>query len=270
MTQSGFAPVDSTQIYYEIHGEGHLQTLVMLHAGICDSRMWQSQVSYFAQIHRVITYDMRGFGKSPMGKTAYKSYQDLEALLDHLQVESVILMGCSYGGLISIDYTLAHPNKVRGLVLVGSGISGFEFTGEPHPLSAKIDEVYETGDMEQVSELEVQMWVDGIGRSPDQVDPDVRELVHKMNLIPLLVDETLWDMEEAPETQAIDRLETIEQPSLLIMGDLDIQSSQQRTNILEQRLPNARKVVMKSAAHVPNMEFPDEFNQTVSDFLKSI
>ena len=270
MTESGLISIDDTQLYYEISDADNRQTLVMLHAGICDSRMWQSQVAHFAQTYRVITYDMRGYGKSPMGKTAYKSVQDLEALLDHLQVENMILMGCSYGGLISIDYTLAHPDKVQGLILVGSGISGFEFTGDPHPLSAKIDEIYDTGDMEQVSELEVQMWVDGVGRSADQVDPNVRKLVYDMNLIPLLVDEVLWDMEEAPSSPAIDRLNTLTQPSLLIIGNLDVQTSHERTDLLEQRLPNARKVVMENTAHVPNMEFPNEFNQIVSDFLKSI
>ncbi|HKV84922.1 MAG TPA: alpha/beta fold hydrolase, partial [Ktedonobacterales bacterium] len=93
MTQarSGMAAVNGAQLYYETAGEGH--PFIMVHAGICDSRMWDAQFEYFANRYRVIRYDMRGFGKStmPPGPTALR--EDLYGMLRFLGVERAYVMG---------------------------------------------------------------------------------------------------------------------------------------------------------------------------------
>ena len=126
---SAFVEVNGARLYYEDSGNG--ETLVLIHAGIADSRMWEGQLAAFARCYRVIRYDMRGFGRSEMGEGPYAHHRDLHALLDALGVERAHLVGCSMGGRTAIDFTLEYPARVRSLVLVGSAIGGAEIWGDP-------------------------------------------------------------------------------------------------------------------------------------------
>jgi pimeloyl-ACP methyl ester carboxylesterase len=268
--QTGFASVNGTQIFYTIDGSERDETILMIHAGICDHRMWQPQVSHFAKRYRVVTLDMRGFGQSKMVEGEFSFYEDILALLDTLKIEQAWLMGCSLGGKAAINLTLTKPERVQGLILVCPAFGGYQYEGENHPLEAAIDTAYNNGDMELVSELEVQFWVDGEGRKADEVDAAVRKLVWEMNLIPLKVDEALWEQEVNLEPPASERLQEIDKPTLIIIGDLDIASSKERADILEKGIADAKKITMNRTAHVPNMEFPEQFNQIVDEYLRGI
>ena len=125
----------------------------------------------------------------------------------------------------------------------------------------------EAGDLERVSELEIQIWVDGPQRSPEDVDASVRDLVREMNLIALRNEASGLGEEWEPEPPAADRLPDVQAPTLLIVGDEDQPSVFAAADLLERELPNVRKVVMHGTAHVPNMERPEEFNRIVLDFL---
>ena len=84
---SGFASINSARIYYRMGGKGH--PLILLHAGIADSRMWWPQISTFAQSYKVVTYDLRGYGKSVMPAGYYAHSRDLRALLNTLDAASI-------------------------------------------------------------------------------------------------------------------------------------------------------------------------------------
>lgn len=264
---SGFITANGTQIAYTDQGKAHEQTIVMIHAGICDQRMWRSQVAHFVQRYRVVTLDLHGFGQSKMGSNPFTFHGDVLAVMDHLGIQSAWLMGCSMGGAVALDLTLTNPQRVRGLLLAGSALGGYRYTGTPHSLRGAIREAEERGDLEIVSELEVQMWVDGIGRTPQQIDPDLRKLVYEMNLIALRVDEASWELEQEIDPPAIERLSEIQVPTLIIIGSLDLVASQERANILLKGIAGAEKVTMNGTAHLPNMEQPDVFNAHIDAFL---
>ena len=84
-----------------------------------------------------------------------------------------------------LDFALEYPQRVGNLVLVGSAVGGFAPDFDPPRQWDEILAADEAGDLERVSELEVQVWVDGPGRSPEDVDTSVRDLVREMNLIAL-------------------------------------------------------------------------------------
>jgi pimeloyl-ACP methyl ester carboxylesterase len=126
----------------------------------------------------------------------------------------------------------------------------------------------EAGDLERVSELEVQIWVDGPERQPEHVSATVRDLVGEMNLIALKNEALELGEELPPEQPTVDRLVEIRAPSLVIVGDLDQPLTIARVDLLERKLPNVRKVVMPGVAHLPNMERPEEFNRIVLDYLE--
>lgn len=266
--QSGLAEINGTQLYYEVTGSG--DALVMVHAGIADHRMWQPQVAALAQDYRVVTYDLRGFGQSPMVDAAYSHTDDLRALLDFLGIERTYLIGCSRGGKMLIDYTLEHPEQVAALIPVCAGVGGLELDEAPPRQWDELVAAFKAGDLERTSELEVQVWVDGPQRTPDEVDPAIRDLVRNMNLIALQVEQSGLGSEQEPATPAYGRLGEISAPTLVIVGDLDQPSVVQAGDVLWQSIPGAQRVVMTGTAHLPNLERPDEFNSHVLEFLRSL
>ena len=270
----GFAEVNGAKLYYEVMGAGH--PLVLLHEGIADSRMYDDQFNAFAQRYRVVRFDLRGFGQSdlPPGDEPVALYEDLYGLLALLGIKKTYVLGMSMGGAIALDFTLAHPVMVDALILVAPGVSGYDmasFEVEYQAIGEEIEEAVKRGDYERASELETRIWVDGPERTPQQVDPVVRQRVYEMNL------HNFRNMgaAEFPPSQELDppaiaRLGEVAVPTCLIIGDKDVREMLSIIEKLEQGIPGARKVVMRDVAHALNMEQPEEFNRIVLDFLGSL
>src|SRR5215217_1678210 len=213
LRETGMAEVNGARIYYEAAGEG--DPLVLVHAGIADSRMWEDQLMAFADRYRVIRHDMRGFGTTAMVEGPFSYHEDLRALLDSLNVERAHLVGCSMGGGAVLDFALEYPQRVGNLVLVGSAVGGFGPDIDPPRQWDEILAAEQAGDLERVSELEVQVWVDGPRRSPEEVDASVRDLVREMNLIALRSEASGLGDEWNPEPPAADRLPAVPPPRAL-------------------------------------------------------
>ena len=268
LPESGIADVNGARIGYEILGEG--EPLVLVHAGIADGRMWDAQIDAFSRRYRTIRYDLRGCGRSPMVPGPFSHAVDLRALLDALEVDRAVLVGCSMGGGAVIDLALENPERARALVLVGPAISGFGFDEGPPEEWDELVAADEAGDLERVSELEVRMWVDGPRRGPDAVDPAVRDLVREMNLIALKNEAMQLGEELEPEVPAASRLSGIQAPTLVLVGDEDRARTLAAAGLLEGEIPNVHKTVMAGTAHLPNMERPEEFNRLVLGFLEGL
>ena len=122
---SGFANINNARIYYEIAGRG--QPFVMIHAGVADSRQWNNEFASFANRFRVLRYDLRGYGKSEPVEGEFSHLQDLKTLVDYLHLdEPLILMGCSMGGGLAMNFALTYPSKTKALIMVDSGPPGLE------------------------------------------------------------------------------------------------------------------------------------------------
>ncbi len=267
-TETGFAEINGARIYYEIAGAG--QPVVFVHAGIADRRMWNPQFEAFAERYRTLRYDHRGMGKSSMPPGPFALRDDLYALMRHLDMTPAVLIGCSMGGSAALDCVLEHPDAALALVLVGAGVSGntLEPGEEMKRLWEEVDELAGKGDLDGANEIELRMWVDGVRRTPDQVDPAVRELVREMNLASFTRDAEHQQGQPQPlEPPAFGRLGEVHVPTLVIVGSDDQPLIVQTADILASQIPGARKVVMEGLAHVPNMEQPAEFNQITLDFL---
>ncbi len=263
--QSGFAALNGTAFYYEIAGAG--SPLVLVHAGICDSRMWDAQFAFFAQHYRVIRYDLRGYGQTAAMDGPFAHHHDLYSLLKHLGIARTHLLGCSMGGSACLDFALAYPDMVDRLILVGSAPGGYQ-TKRPRPAQiAAVDAALERGDFATAAELETQIWVDGIGRTPDQVAPAIRDLVRAMNMIALQNEVLALGQPQPLDPPAAQRLAEVQAPTLLLVGDLDQPRTLDAIEFMAERLSNARKMVMTDTAHLPNLEQPEQFNAIMLDFL---
>jgi 3-oxoadipate enol-lactonase len=264
---SGFADIKNARLYFEIAGEG--QPLVLVHAGIADSRMWNWQFAVLARRFRAVRYDRRGFGRTQASAGPYSHHDDLYQLLRFLKIERAMLLGCSQGGKTALDFTLEHPPMTLALVLVASALGGFEFAGEQPRQLAELEQADEAGDVERVNELELQIWVDGQTRAPHQIDAGLRELAREMNRIALSAPKPTGE-EQPLEPPAIQRLHEIKVPTLIITGDLDTPQTLAAARVLAEAIKGAQSAVIESTAHLPNMERPEEFNQRVLSFLSRV
>jgi 3-oxoadipate enol-lactonase len=266
--QTGFAEINGARIYYEVAGEG--QPFLMVHAGIADKSMWDEQFEFFARKYKVVRYDMRGYGQSLPVADDYQRHEDMRALLDFLDIDHAYLMGCSMGGGACMNFALEYPNRTDALIMVGSAPSGFGYDDwSPSPLDIAMEVAYQKGDLEQVNEIAMQIFIDGKSRTPDQVDATLRRKVYDMNMIALR-NERLMGKDIPPPASAAKRIGELRLPVLIVMGDLDEEYIVRAANFMEANLPNARKLVMPGTAHLPNMEFPDEFNAQVQAFLDTL
>lgn len=268
--KSGFAHIDSAKIYYEVAGQG--PPFVMIHAGVADSRQWNNEFVNFARTYRVLRYDMRGYGKSEPVEGEFSHMHDLVSLLDTLEIhEPLVLMGCSMGGGLAMDFALTHPSRVRALIMVDSAPSGLELDVARSSKFADVEKAFEEGDLDRVAELETQIWFDGTGRTPEQVDPAMRKLLWEMNRL-ALAHEIKELGKRLPNTQApaFDRLQELDKPVLVIVGARDTPYTLAAADYMIQKIPSARKGIIEDAAHLPNMDQPHAFQEIVEHFLESL
>jgi pimeloyl-ACP methyl ester carboxylesterase len=266
--QSALAEINGATIYYEVSGKG--QPFLMVHAGIANKSMWDDQFDFFAQQYRVVRYDMRGYGQSLPVAGDYQRHQDIRALLDFLSIDHAYLMGCSMGGGACMDFALDYPDRADALIMVGSAPGGFAYDEwSPSPLDEEMEAAYQKGDLERVNEIGLRIFVDGKGRTPDQVSPALRKKVYDMNMIALR-NEGLLGKDVPPPTPAAKRIGELHLPVLIVTGDLDEEYIARAADFMATNIRGARKIVMAGTAHLPNMEFPNEFNAHVQAFLDGL
>jgi len=265
---SGIAKINGAQLYYEVRGKGF--PLLLIHAGVADSRMWEAQFEAFSKEFQVIRFDLRGFGRSNMPSGSFSNHEDVRALLDFLEIEKAYLLGISFGGMIALDFTLAYPDYVKALALGAPSVSGASPSERIRQFWEAEDAALEKGDIEGATELNLKLWVDGPHRNPEQVSPGVRELVREMQLN-IFKKEIPEDVEEIDlDPPAAGRLGEVAIPVQVLVGDLDLEEKLELADMLVSEIPDCRKVLIPGVAHMLNMEKPDEFNQSVLDFLSTI
>ncbi len=269
---TGFVETNGTRLYYEMMGEGH--PLVLLHGGYMDRRMWDDQFAVFAERYQVIRYDIRGFGRSELPQVPYADREDLYALLTYLEIQKAYLVGLSLGGMAAIDFTLEHLEMVAGLVLVGSSITGFPIM-ELYSEEALQREIQRREPfMKAVQERNLPALIDALIDDPTLVpSPDyasarqrVRENLSEYSFVFVLDPAPRRDIVPS----AYERLVEIQVPTLLIVGGDDDFVLHRMADKLEQDIKGARRVTIAGTHHMPNMEKPQEFNEIVLDFLKSL
>jgi pimeloyl-ACP methyl ester carboxylesterase len=264
-TNSGLIEINGANLYYEITGSG--PPLLLIHAGVADSRMWADQIEAFAQHYRVIRYDLRGFGRSNLPAGSFANWEDVRTLLTAFDISETYLLGISFGGLIALDFTLAYPQMVKGLILGAPSVSGDTPSERIKQFWAEEEALLEAGDLAAATDLNVRLWVDGPHRRPEQVNPAVRDLVRQMQLRAFQIEVPSDIEEQALIPPAIERLAEVKTPTLLLVGDLDLPEKLEMVDKLVSELPHARKVVLPGVAHMLNMEQPAQFNQIVLEFL---
>lgn len=264
----GTLSVNGATLAYEMEGKGH--PLILLHAGIADSRMWDEQFPVLAEQFQVVRYDARGYGKSEPVAGAFYPYEDLVGVMDALEIEKAYLLGCSMGGKTMLDFALAYPDRVSALIPVASALGGFVFNAWSKEQAAAIESAEQKGDFARISEIEMQIWFDGLHRTAKQVNQAARQKAYEMNLKALQNEALVESIEQRLDPPALNRLTEIHAPTCVIVGELDVPAILEIADKLTNEIDGAYQIVMPNVAHLPNMENPADFNQHVIEFLKSL
>lgn len=237
--------------------------MLLLHGGLVDRRLWDEQMPVLAERHRAIRIDLRGYGKSEADPVPFSLVDDLDAVLSHHAIQRVSLVGLSAGGGLAIEFALAHPDKVQRLVLVGPGLPGFEWSDGMADLDVAIGRALATGDVAAALEETIDYWTVA-RREKSSVDPSVLERVRAMSR-QLFAGPDLDEFERRDLT-IIGRLREVAAPTLLIVGEQDVDDIHRIAELIERDVPNVRRESIPGGHH-PSLDSPQKFNDLVLSFL---
>jgi len=267
LVNKGFAEVNDTRLYYEIVGRGH--PLVLVHGFSVNTRVWDDQFEVFAKRFKVMRYDVRGFGKSalPTVGKEYSHSKDLKALLKQFRIGCAYIVGLSMGGRIALDFTLEYPEATKALILVDSIIGGFRDWSKTW--SELWESVWKEAKKNGVEAAKEVMKNCPLFK-PAFEKPDVA-----FRLTQMISDYSGWhfintDPLRSLDPPAIDRLQEIRVPTLIIVGERDLPDFHIIADILNKKIQNSKTITLKGAGHMSNMETPSEFNEAVLSFLANV
>ncbi|WP_428664103.1 alpha/beta fold hydrolase [Runella sp.] len=263
-TLTGLAAVANTKLYYEVEGKG--EPVVFIHEMALDTRLWNAQWKAFARRFKVIRYDIRGFGQSARARDPHNPCEDLKALLDYLNIQKVNLIGLSLGGNVALSFAEKYPERVLKIVTADTNLDGFkDYTRQ---LSAAVENIIDLASHQGWHDEQQNVWL----RSPlmrlyaadDKTIINLSEMIadyHGDHFINPRIDPTFG----TPRT--IDLLSTITAPTLVLVGEKDEESFHRMATLLAEKIPNVRKVIIKGAGHLSNLDKPKVFNKLAISFL---
>ena len=264
---SGIVVVNGIRLFYEAAGSGSV--VVLIHGSYMDRRMWDPQFLAFAREHRVIRYDIRGFGRSDAAVVPFQAHEDLFALLQTLNVTHASLVGLSGGGRIAIDFTLAHPSMVDRLVLAAPGLSGWRYDLADTLWKPAARLARSRGD--SVGMVLALLTSDNIRPAMEHPDlaPRIRELAvaNMANWMGLI---RHGDPEIVASPPALHHTGMLRVPTLLVIGTRDNADLLNIADTLSATVPHLRRVTFEGAGHVVNMEQPARFTELVLAFLRAV
>jgi 3-oxoadipate enol-lactonase len=249
--------------------------VVLVHAGICDRRMWNPQISALSAGRRIVRLDLRGYGSSDRKPASTLSHHlEVAALLDELEIEGAHLVGVSMSAGVIAEVALARPDLVGSLLLVApSGSLRTEVTADIEAFWEAEEEALAEEDLDAAVEVNLETWVDGPGQPSDRVPAAVRAFVGQMQM-KAFENVDGWDEEDLDdrglEPPIQKRVAEIGVPTRILVGELDVAAVGQTAARLAQEIPRATLVRWPDVAHLPSLERPDDFSRFALDWFADV
>ena len=252
------------EIGYDDRGSG--TALVLVHGHPFDRTMWRPQAEHFARDGwRVITPDLRGYGASPVvpGVTPMGVFaRDIAALLDRLGVTECVLGGLSMGGQIALEFCRDFPGRLRGLVLADTFAQAETEDGRTARYAAA-DRLVREGMDGYAHEVLPRMVAPANIAARPEVAAHVLDMMRRTS--PAGAAAALRGRAARPDHTGT--LARIAVPALVVVGSEDDFTPVADAEYMAARIPDATLAVIDGAAHLPNLERPEEFNSVLGAFL---
>ena len=251
------AHVNGIDLHYQSYGEG--DTIVFAHGAGGNLLSWWQQIPFFSQSYHCITIDHRGFGHSidePEGPGRLSFVSDLEALLDHLEIESVHLVAQSMGGRTALGFAVAHPERSKSLLMADTpgGISDPELV----EMQRKWRERQEPG----------EIGFRALSETFQKRRPDMAMLYLQISRTnPPRPDNPPGAADDGPTA---DQLAQVKVPTLFIVGEDDQLTPPHLIEKAASYIPGAKVTRVPEAGHSVYFEKPDVFNFELDRFLRTV
>ncbi|SFM43553.1 alpha/beta fold hydrolase [Methylobacterium pseudosasicola] len=250
---------------------GQGQPVIFLHANVCDSRMWRDQMKATSTSAAAIAYDRRGFGRTSAESEDFSSVADLMAVIEAMtDGQAPILIGCSQGGKIALDFILQHASRVRGLILIAPSVGGAPepvYSPNVKELMVRLKDAKDAGDLDEMNAVQARLWLDGPLGSEGRVQGQARQLFLDMNSIALRSPPIGSNLDTAP---VFDHLNEVRSPTLVVWGNLDFPHIQDRCCKIVAKIPGALAYEIPGAAHVPSLEQPAVVTAAIVTFMQRL
>jgi len=256
-------------IHHDIRGAG--EPVLFIHADFVDGRMWDGVRARLGGLCTA-AFDKTGYGRSSPATGPVPRRRELKEVFDTLALGPVHVVGCSNGGCQALDFALEYPDQVLSLTLVNAFPSGWQPQGAPPPQILAMIEALQKSDLEAASELQLQIWFDGPGRTTSALGSEAqsaREEAAVMNRI-FVERGTFFVTGGAPveplDPPALGRLGEVRARTLVVDGQFDWPENRRASRLLADGIPGARLIEV-DAAHVPPLEDPVGFARILGAFL---
>jgi 3-oxoadipate enol-lactonase len=256
----------SNGITYRDEGAG--RPIVFLHAFPLNQTMWDEQLAEFASNYRVITFDWRGFGGSPLGNgisTMEDFADDLAGLLDRLSIERAIICGLSMGGYASFAFHRKYSERISALILADTRATPDNEEGKQRRY-----EMAELARNKGASAMVDKMLPQLLGETSQRKNPTLVERVKAMieSGQPEGIAQALLAMAGRPDSTGM--LPQIGCPALIIVGNEDKLTPPSESEKISQAIPDSTLAIIDDAGHLANIEQPESFNLVISRFLSHL
>jgi 3-oxoadipate enol-lactonase len=261
VSNSGYINLGEDSIFCETAGSGNV--ILLIHDGLLHREVWNDQFSFFSKNFKVIRYDRRGYGKSSPATGTYTHLNDLETLFKQLKIDSAILVACSSGGALAIDFAIENPQKVKGLVIVGAVVGGFSYTSHMLNRGGHLPDSFENDFEESIYYA-----------TDDPYEIYFKNTNAKEKAVDMLKNypQRIYNRQKyiRHETPTYRRLDEIKAPTLILVGEFDIPDVHSHAGAINAGILNSKRIIVPKSGHLIPIEQPDLLNETVLSFLNDI
>jgi 3-oxoadipate enol-lactonase len=270
ITKTGYdlnISIDGLTICYDDLGTGDLP-IIFIHGFPFDKSSWLPQMEFLKNNHRVIAFDLRGFGKS----TARESEEsislfadDLIKFMDELEISKAIVCGLSMGGYILLNAVSRYPERFEAIILSDTQCNADSSKGNDKRNMA-IEEIKLNGLANfAVGTVSSVFCSDTLKNRKDFVE-SIRNLI--LSSSPLEICKTLRALARREDVCEI--LNKLYLPTLIICGKEDVVTPPDQSIFLYCNIVKSRLHFIENAGHMSNLEQPDQFNQLISNFISAL
>ena len=261
-----YVETNGISTYYETSGTGDKPWVVLSHSLACTLAMWETQSRALTDKFRVLTYDVRGHGRSGAPKGEYSlamMSDDLNQLLEHLRIESCHFIGLSMGGMIGQVNVLRPKSRIASLVLADT--TG-RWPDDMLPMWGERIRAATTEGMVSFAGPALVRWFTKpfLDRRPDVIQT-VQEWIETTP-----VDGFVGACHAIPKVDTLEQLKQVKLPCLVLVGAEDPGTPPEMSHKLHAAIAGSKLHEIPNAAHLCNLEQPDLFNRAILNFYASV